>query len=36
MSLPPARGGGMIIEGESSEDKVDKLIEKLKTEAKVI
>ena len=36
MWLPPARGGGMIIEGESSEDKVDKLIEKLKTEAKLI
>ena len=35
-SLPPARGGGMIIEGESSEEKVEKLIEKLKTEAKVI
>ena len=31
-SLPPARGGGMIIEGESSEDKVTKLMEKLKTE----
>ena len=35
-SLPPARGGGMIIEGESCEEKVEKLVEKLKTEAKVI
>ena len=35
-SLPPARGGGVIIEGDSSEEKVDKLIEKLKTEAKVL
>ena len=35
-SLPPARGGGMIIEGESAEEKVTKLMEKLKTEAKVL
>jgi electron transfer flavoprotein alpha/beta subunit len=35
-SLPPARGGGVILEGDSPEDKVGKLIEKLKTEAKVI
>ena len=35
-SLPPARGGGVIIDGESAEEKVDKLIEKLKTEAKVL
>ena len=35
-SLPPARGGGVIIEGETAEEKVDKLIEKLKTEAKVL
>tara|TARA_B100001250_G_scaffold88425_1_gene73235 strand:- start:794 stop:1555 length:762 start_codon:yes stop_codon:yes gene_type:complete len=35
-SLPPARGGGMIIEGESTEEKVTKLMEKLKTEAKVL
>ena len=35
-SLPPARGGGMIIEGETTEDKVTKLMEKLKTEAKVL
>ncbi len=35
-SLPPARGGGVIIDGESSEEKVDKLIVKLKTEAKVL
>ena len=35
-TLPPARGGGVIIDGESLEDKVDKLIEKLKTEAKVL
>ena len=35
-SLPPARGGGMIIEGETAEDKVTKLMEKLKTEAKVL
>ena len=35
-SLPPARGGGVIIEGENAEEKVDKLIEKLKTEAKVL
>jgi len=35
-SLPPARDGGEIIEGDSSEEKVDKLIEKLKMEAKVI
>ena len=35
-SLPPARGGGVIIEGETTEEKVDKLIEKLKTEAKVL
>ena len=35
-SLPPARGGGVIIDGESTEEKVDKLIEKLKTEAKVL
>ena len=35
-SLPPARDGGEIIEGETVEEKVDKLIEKLKMEAKVI
>ena len=35
-SLPPTRGGGVIIDGESAEEKVDKLIEKLKTEAKVL
>ena len=35
-SLPPARAGGMIIEGDSAEEKVTKLIEKLKTEAKVL
>jgi len=35
-SLPPARGGGVILEGESPEEKVDKLIEKLKMEAKVL
>jgi electron transfer flavoprotein alpha/beta subunit len=34
--LPPARGGGVIIEGETAEEKVDKLIEKLRTEAKVL
>ena len=35
-SLPPARGGGVILEGENADEKVDKLIEKLKMEAKVI
>jgi electron transfer flavoprotein alpha/beta subunit len=35
-SLPPARGGGVILEGEGPEEKVDKLIEKLKMEAKVL
>ena len=35
-SLPPARDGGEIIEGESAEEKVDKLLEKLKMEAKVL
>jgi electron transfer flavoprotein alpha/beta subunit len=35
-SLPPARGGGVIIDGDSIEEKVDKLIEKLKMEAKVL
>ena len=35
-SLPPARGGGLILEGETPEEKVDKLIEKLKMEAKVL
>ena len=35
-SLPPARDGGEMIDGESAEDKVNKLIEKLKMEAKVI
>ena len=35
-SLPPARVGGMIIDGDSVEEKVTKLIEKLKTEAKVL
>ncbi|MEC7135276.1 MAG: electron transfer flavoprotein subunit beta/FixA family protein [Candidatus Thermoplasmatota archaeon] len=35
-SLPPARDGGEIIDGEDVEDKVNKLIEKLKMEAKVI
>ncbi len=35
-SLPPARGGGVILEGDGPEGKVDKLIEKLKMEAKVL
>ena len=35
-SLPPAKDGGEIIEGESAEEKVDKLLEKLKMEAKVL
>ncbi len=35
-SLPPARAGGMIIDGNSAEEKVTKLLEKLKTEAKVL
>ena len=35
-SLPPARDGGEIIDGEDVEDKVNKLIEKLKMEARVI
>ena len=35
-SLPPARGRGVILEGENADEKVDKLIEKLKMEAKVI
>ena len=35
-SLPPARSGGEIIEGETAEEKVNKLVEKLKMEAKVI
>jgi len=35
-SLPPARAGGMIIDGDSAEEKATKLIEKLKTEAKVL
>lgn len=35
-SLPPARDGGEIIDGDNAEDKVNKLIEKLKMEAKVI
>ena len=35
-SLPPARDGGEMIDGENAEDKVNKLIEKLKMEAKVI
>ena len=35
-SLPPARDGGEIIDGENDEDKINKLIEKLKMEAKVI
>ena len=35
-SLPPARDSGEIIEGKTAEEKVDKLIEKLKMEAKVI
>ncbi len=35
-NLPPARDGGEIIEGETAEEKVDKLIEKLRMEAKVI
>ena len=35
-SLPPARDGGEMIDGENDEDKVNKLIEKLKMEAKVI
>ena len=35
-SLPPARDGGEMIDGENAEDKVNKLIEKIKMEAKVI
>ena len=35
-SLPPARGGGVILEGGGPEEKVDKLIEKLRMEAKVL
>ena len=35
-SLPPARDGGEIIDGEDVEDKVNQLIDKLKMEAKVI
>ena len=35
-SLPPVRAGGEIIEGETAEEKVNKLVEKLKMEAKVI
>ena len=35
-SLPPARAGGEIIEGETAEEKVNKLVEKLKMEAKVL
>ena len=35
-SLPPTRDGGEIIEGENAEEKVDKLLEKLKMEAKVL
>jgi len=35
-SLPPARGGGLILDGETPEEKVDKLLEKLKMEAKVL
>ena len=35
-SLPPARDGGVMIEGEDAEEKINKLIEKLKMEAKVI
>jgi len=35
-SLPPARDGGEMIEGEDAEEKINKLIEKLKMEAKVI
>ena len=35
-SLPPSRGGGVILGGDGPEEKVDKLIEKLKMEAKVI
>ena len=35
-SLPPARDGGEMIEGEDDEEKINKLIEKLKMEAKVI
>ena len=35
-SLPPARAGGTVIDGDSAEEKVTKLIEKLKTEAKVL
>ena len=35
-SLPPARDGGEMIDGENAEDRVNKLIEKLKMEAKVI
>ena len=35
-SLPPARGGGVILEGEGPEEKVGKLIEKLRMEAKVL
>ena len=35
-SLPPARGGGKLIEGETSEQKVDELIRLLREEAKII
>ena len=35
-SLPPARDGGEMIEGEDTEEKINKLVEKLKMEAKVI
>jgi len=35
-SLPPTRESGMIIEGKTVEEKIEKLLEKLKTEAKVL
>lgn len=35
-SLPPARGGGKLIEGETAEQKVDELIRLLREEAKII
>jgi len=35
-SLPPARGGGRMIKGETAEQKVDELIRLLREEAKII
>ena len=34
--LPPARGGGKMIEGETAEQKVDELIRLLREEAKIL